>query len=130
MKSIPTAISEEITLSDGVITLKPYDEEDLPILWAAAQESVAWTGRWLPWCRADLMLEKERRWLNLQKTAWSERREFGFAIWTANLETYLGCIGLNYLDWEQRSANVGYWIRASRIGQGIAPAVSPRPPSD
>ncbi len=35
----------------GTITLKPYGEEDLPILWTAARESVARAERWLPWCR-------------------------------------------------------------------------------
>ena len=45
-----------------------------------------------------------------------------FRHMTADHESYLGAVGLNYVDWAQRRANVGYWVRTSRIGQGIAPA--------
>ena len=114
--------SKDITLNDGTIALKPHGVEELPLLWGAVQESVAWAGTWLPWASGDLTLERERLWLTEQQSAWREGRASGFAIWTADRESYLGAVGLNYVDWAQRRANVGYWVRTSRIGQGIAPA--------
>lgn len=35
---------------------------------------------------------------------------------------FLGGVGLSFIDWERRYANLGYWVRTSRLGQGIAPA--------
>jgi RimJ/RimL family protein N-acetyltransferase len=49
---------------------------------------------------------------------------FAFVITDALDGTLLGGTGLNNLSLEYRLANLGYWVRSSRRGQGIAPAAA------
>jgi ribosomal-protein-serine acetyltransferase len=36
----------------------------------------------------------------------------------------LGGCSINNIDQQNRTANLGYWVRSSRTGQGIAPAAT------
>jgi hypothetical protein len=47
---------------------------------------------------------------------------FAFAIVDARDDAILGGCGINYIAWQPGFANVAYWVRTSRHGQGIATA--------
>jgi len=49
----------------------------------------------------------------------AESSEFMFVMESDN-GLYLGGCGLNRINSEHRCANLGYWVRSSRVGQGIA----------
>ncbi len=46
--------------------------------------------------------------------------EYTFVILERGGEVLLGGCGLNQLDWQNRRANLGYWIRRSSWGRGVA----------
>ena len=46
---------------------------------------------------------------------------YDFAIIDTN-GTYAGGCGVNHINRLDRFANLGYWVRTSRAGRGIAPA--------
>jgi ribosomal-protein-serine acetyltransferase len=103
------------------IALRPYALEDAPRLFEAARESSAEVYPWLPWCRPEYTLDEARDWIAKQVQLFSERSSFAFVVTGAGGQ-FLGGCGLNQLDPLHRRANLGYWVRTSAAGRGIATA--------
>jgi len=102
------------------ISIRPYQLSDAPALFDAARESVTEVHPWLTWCHAAYRLEDAQTWIQSQVEKLAERTEFSFLI---NDETgrLLGGCGLNHISQLHRMANLGYWVRTSATGQGVAP---------
>jgi len=112
------------SLADGRLVLRPWRDTDVAELHAAVQESVASMGRWLPWCRADYDMDRAGAWTRHCHETWRTGTQFAFAVRDAVGGELLGGCGLNQINPLHRSANLGYWIRASRHGQGLAAAAA------
>jgi RimJ/RimL family protein N-acetyltransferase len=112
------AHADATTLGDGTLLLRPYRIDDAPDLQAAAVESVATVGPWLPWCHAGYSLDESRAWIDRCRTGWQDGSEFAFAILDG--ETFAGGIGINRIDALHRHGNLGYWVRQSRQRHGLA----------
>ena len=111
-------------LADGRLLLRPWRDADAAELHDAVRESVASVGRWLPWCNADYGLEQAEAWVAQCRDHWRTGEQFAFAVRDAVDGGLLGGCGLNQLDTMHRSANLGYWVRTSRQGRGIAVAAA------
>ncbi|MDE2248527.1 MAG: GNAT family N-acetyltransferase [Xanthomonadaceae bacterium] len=109
-------------LADDRLRLRPWRQDDAPALVAAARESTASVGRWLPWCHAGYGPDDAREWIAACESGWRGGKCFAFAIFDARSGALLGGIGLNQLNAEHRSANLGYWIRQGCQGHGFATA--------
>ncbi len=105
-------------LRDAEFTVRPYMAEDAPALHAAVRASLDSLSASLPWCHPGYALADAQSWIAWCLLAWQERREFPFAIVAAD-GTILGGIGLNRLNRDHRSANLGYWLGESHRGRGI-----------
>lgn len=105
--------------TDGVILIRPYVASDAEALYTAARECLPDT-QWMPWCHEQYALEESRSWIMQSMTKWADGKEYNFVIADAKTGEYLGGTGLNRLDAEYGIANLGYWVRASRRGNGIA----------
>jgi RimJ/RimL family protein N-acetyltransferase len=103
-----------------VITLRPYRSGDEALLFEAARESIAEVHPWMPWCHPDYVIEESKTWLESQIAAWDEKTSFQFGIFDRESERYLGGAGINRIDLEFRFANLGYWVRTSATGRGVA----------
>ena len=75
----------------------------------------------MPWSHPDYSIEETRSWLAMQVQAFQQRTTFEFAITSAS-GLYLGGCGLNQVDALNQRANLGYWVRSSAAGQGVATA--------
>jgi RimJ/RimL family protein N-acetyltransferase len=51
---------------------------------------------------------------------WTSDKSYNFAITDVCKDAFLGSIALNKINRSHNSANVGYWVRQSRAGRGIA----------
>jgi len=108
--------------TDGRVTIRPYQFSDLKEMVAAAQESTREVYPWLEWCKPDYSIEEAETWIRSQREAWSAQREFQFVIIDTDTRRFLGGIGLNDLHPTNRFANLGYWVRTSEAGKGLATA--------
>jgi RimJ/RimL family protein N-acetyltransferase len=104
-----------------MIKIRPYVSGDAQSLFEAAQESLSSVGAWLWWCTPDFTLEAARSWVDQQALAFPSKSEFEFAILSES-GRYLGGCGLNAIDKRNARANLGYWVRSSVSGQGVATA--------
>jgi len=103
------------------IAIRPYEPRDAEPLYEAAVESVGEISPWLPWCHPGYALADSRTWIDHCRAAWEQKAEYNFAIVSA-AGRFLGGCGLNQLRREHRVANLGYWVRTSATGAGVATA--------
>jgi ribosomal-protein-alanine N-acetyltransferase len=61
-----------------------------------------------------------RRWISADAARRKSGRSLDLVICTPDDDTVAGEIGLAPIDWQRRSAQVGYWINRGRRGQGLA----------
>ncbi len=96
------------------VTLRHPDEGDAALVAEAVQRSIHELAPWMPWAVPDYDREMAAKWI---------RGEFGdahrFMIVDGHGEV-IGACGLNRVDAQNRSANLGYWVRTDRAGRGHA----------
>jgi ribosomal-protein-serine acetyltransferase len=119
-----TKMENNIELTDGRIVVRPCRPEDADAVHAAVRESVAEVSPWAPWCPADYAMSNCAPWLETRASAWAEAKEFDFAVVDARDGALLGGCALNDINRTHNFANLGYWVRTSRTGQGIATAAA------
>ena len=111
---------ELVELVDGDIVVRPYRSEDIPALYEAARESIPELAAWMPWCHPDYSLDETRSCILSRDEAWKRDSEYGFGIFDKQSGRYLGGVGLNFVNRNHDLVNLGYWVRTSATGRGIA----------
>lgn len=110
-----------VTLSDSVIDVRPWRGGDARALYEAARESIATVGRWLPWLDASYALADSEAWVADSARHWRQGTEFRFGVFEpVPGGRCLGGAGLNHLNALHRIGNLGYWVRATCTGRGVA----------
>jgi ribosomal-protein-serine acetyltransferase len=104
-----------------ICRIRPYRADDAPGLFEAARESVRDMFPWLAWCHPDYSMAEAAEWASLQAARASDSPEFAFAVVGPNDE-FLGGCGVNQVNSIHRFANLGYWVRSSATGRGVARA--------
>ena len=61
-----------------------------------------------------------RRYLRGARSAWSRRTALELIIEDRASGTLLGIASIHRIDWIRRCAGIGYWVRKSSWGEGIA----------
>jgi RimJ/RimL family protein N-acetyltransferase len=107
---------------DSSVGIRPFHPDDVTGLFAAARESIDQLCQWMVWCPAAYDLDDSYAFVWASQEDWEAGRKFSFLIFDLEDGSALGSVGLSDLDHTHGRANVGYWVRQSRIGQGIATA--------
>jgi RimJ/RimL family protein N-acetyltransferase len=105
--------------SDG-ISIRRYRVTDVPLVYEGVRESISEISPWLPWCHPDYSMEDSAAWVLSRDEAWANAVEHSFVVTDAQTGAFLGTVGLNYFNREHQFANLGYWVRSSRAGRGVA----------
>ncbi len=111
-------------LSNDVVKIRRYCADDIPLLFEAARESTNEMLAWLSWCHPNYTVEESRSFILSCETAWNEKTRFAFAILDVNSGLFLGGVGLNQINRNHSFANLGYWVRSSQSGRGVATAAT------
>ena len=104
-----------------ICRVRPYRADDAPGLFEAARESSGDVFPWLEWCHPDYSMAEASEWASVQAARASDGPEFVFAVVGPNDE-FLGGCGVNQINSVHRFANLGYWVRSSATGRGVARA--------
>lgn len=102
------------------VQIRPYRPEDENALLEAAQESWRQVGPWMPWCHQNYSIDDARSWIRTTIEGAKTGTLYDFAIFAQG--RFAGGCGINHINDQDRVANLGYWIRTSCTGQGIASA--------
>jgi RimJ/RimL family protein N-acetyltransferase len=108
-------------LSDGTITIRAYAPGIELAVFEAAAESVREIGPSMRTWRDGATYEKAARHVAESIRAWQAGAWYDFAITRVGSPAFLGRVGLDRIR-SDGTANVGYWVRTSQTGQGIATA--------
>jgi RimJ/RimL family protein N-acetyltransferase len=110
------------SFSDGVITIRPFEPEDVPSFFAAVRASAEVLGRWMPWCHADYSMDEARAWLAACQAAWSQGASYPFLIIEPKSQEVMGSVDINQINRDHNFGNIGYWVASAHSGKGIATA--------
>jgi ribosomal-protein-serine acetyltransferase len=111
---------DQTSLTDNVITIRPVSVEDLTEWQEMILETLTDLRPWMGFVQQTPKTEDTLRWLESQPSSWKEGTNYAFAIQDAHSGALLGSCVLNGVNPSYRMANVVYWVRTSRRGQGIA----------
>lgn len=115
---------KKVTLTNGKILLRPYQMSDTESVYQAIRESIKEVGAWLPFAHEGYAIKETKDWLKKRNAEWKKGFSYDFGIFDAKDGAFIGGCGLNGPIRFAHYANLGYWVRTSRIGQGIAPAAT------
>ncbi len=109
-----------IDLPGEDIQLRTFLNEDIDPLFDAVVESIDELLPWMSWCHEGFSKDELELFLNNRDADWANKVAYGFAIIRPSDGWILGTCGINFPNWQFRLANLGYWVRKSAKGQGIA----------
>jgi RimJ/RimL family protein N-acetyltransferase len=102
------------------VRIRPFQSSDVDPLFEAVHESIEQVSPWLAWCHARYSREEAAAWVGGREQPWAEGSEYSFAIVDSADGRFLGGCGLNQIHPVHRFANLGYWVRSSAAGRGVA----------
>lgn len=107
-------------LTDGVVELRPPRERDVDDVYVAVTESIDEVTPWMEWCHSAYSIAETAEWVRAAGRQWQQDLEYPFVVRRVSDDLVIGTSGLNALDRRNRWANLGYWLRTSATGQGLA----------
>lgn len=111
-------LSDEIT--DGVVLLRKFHLNDAEELYTAVRESLAELKPWMSWAHDGYSLQEAKDFIRITRARWEEGTLFAFGIVDAKSGSVLGGCSLSHIHPIYHLCNLGYWVRTSRHGEGIA----------
>ena len=112
------ARSEEIRTER--LRLRPPARHDLDPLHDAILESLPELVRWLPWAQPNHTRGDSRSYIRHARTSRNQGLALEYVVEDAHSGRLLGIMSLHRIDWFRRMAGLGYWIRESAWGCGVA----------
>jgi ribosomal-protein-serine acetyltransferase len=107
---------ERVELRDRELDLRPLRAADAFALFRLIDGERARLGRWLPWVEETRTERDSARFI---ADATEERRRRRSLVLAIGIDgVLLGTIGLHYVEWFDRSAELGYWIASGVEGRG------------
>jgi ribosomal-protein-serine acetyltransferase len=107
-------------LIETSVQIRPFCGEDSSALYAAACESKDALFAGMTWFRPNYTMEDAARFVRRSSTDWYAGDRYDFAIVDELDDSLCGSVSLNHIDRRHRFANVGFWVRRSRLRRGIA----------
>ncbi|MCO4198114.1 GNAT family N-acetyltransferase [Aeromonas hydrophila] len=107
-------------LANASLIIRPFEPGDADEFVRAAHESIETVGKWMSWCSRSFTRESALEWFASCDQDRAAGRAFDMGIFCATTGQLLGGAGINQLSPHHRYGNIGYWVRQSRQGQGIA----------
>jgi ribosomal-protein-serine acetyltransferase len=101
------------------IAIRPYKIEDAADLVEAVLESLEDFRPSMGWAHSDYGHDEAHVWIAAQIAAAASGDAHEFVI-TDERGHYLGGCGVNQIQQDLRVGNLGYWVRTSAAGRGVA----------
>jgi ribosomal-protein-serine acetyltransferase len=101
------------------VALRFPEPGDAGPLLEAVRESLSELEQWMSWCHPGYCETDALQWISSQPQAREAGSAFEFLI-IGEDGRILGACGINCVNASNRFANLGYWVRTSQTGRGIA----------
>ena len=102
------------------ILLRSLRRSDAKAVFMAIDSSRAELDKFMIWSPVTRTVQDSIDFIHRTFSDRRQKRAIGFGIFDADTKAYIGGIGLHDLRNSIQSAEIGYWIRSDRAGQGLA----------
>ena len=122
-KKDPLLIDLPMPIVTKRILLRPPAAGDGQTIHNAKRESWDDLSRWMIWTQKpldELTAEDDEIFCRHKQALFYARKDMTLLIFEKGSGQYLGGCGLHKPDWQSRIFTVGYWVRSSRSGEGLA----------
>jgi ribosomal-protein-serine acetyltransferase len=113
-------------LRAGTLLVRPFRAADIDAVYEAVRESIEEVSPWLPWCHPDYAKEETSAFILSRDEAWRSEDELSFGVFDSETGGFLGGVGLNQINRRYQMGNLGYWVRTSCAGRGVASTAARR----
>lgn len=110
-------------ITDGYISVRRYASHDAHALYEAVKESIPELTRW-GFYRKNFTIEDAERDVLSRIADWTEGKAFKYLIELLPGPVFIGNCGIAEYEPEFHRAALGWWVRTSRTGKGIATAAA------
>lgn len=95
--------------------------EDAAAIYEAVVRSRAELSPWLDWLVPDYDLREAERAQRRAREYWDAGDSFQWRLWQRGAAPahFLGSIDLHTIDWDDRTAELGYWLDTRAVGHGF-----------
>jgi RimJ/RimL family protein N-acetyltransferase len=107
-------------MTDGKVTLRPFQFADAPEMYAAVRESLAELKPWMSWAHDGYAPRDASDFIAIARAKWEEGEFYGFAITDSRDDSFAGGCSLSNIHPVYHFCNLGYWVRSGRRGEGLA----------
>jgi ribosomal-protein-serine acetyltransferase len=107
-------------LTDKVVALRPFHPRDVDAFHAAVTSSLDDLIPWMTWAHPNYNRAEAAEYIRIVGESWDTGRYYAFAITDAHDGTMFGAASLSHIHPVYNFCNLGYWIRTSRRGNGLA----------
>ncbi|MCP2502725.1 MAG: GNAT family N-acetyltransferase [Candidatus Thalassarchaeaceae archaeon] len=115
-KKLGFIFSPEIIVDDNLSIVAPTFE-DASELFQLVDGNREYLREWLPWLDSNLSIVDE---INFIEISIKDRLQGSSGVWLIRENGNLvGNISINWVDWDNRSCGLGYWISRDKSGNGI-----------
>ncbi len=111
---------QTVLLKDDLIALQPGSIDHVKPFYEAVHESLPELKKWMTWAIKGYTEEDALQYLNYQYLHWEKDEAYEFVIKSLTTNRVIGSVGLNQVNRVHGMSNLGYWVRSSQTGQGIA----------
>lgn len=105
-------------ISGTRITLSKLDVYNAELIFHEIDSDRERLGMFLPWVNFMNNVEDERSYILTALRDWQEGSEFNYSIFDNAHDDFIGNIGVHTISWENRRAELGYWLVAKYEGKG------------
>ena len=107
----------EIIHTERLSLIKRNHEHDND-MWQAIEESRTQLKEYLFWVDGQKSLDDVVKSTDLFIDEWETDKEWAYDIYRISDNCFLGCVGPHNINFLNRSAEFGYWLRSSATGKG------------
>ena len=112
----PASPFDRVEIRDGELTARPLVASDAAALFRLIDAERERLGRWLPWVEETRTEADSARFIADATEERQRRRSLVLGIFVDG--ALVGTVGLHYIEWFERSAELGYWIASHAEGRG------------
>ena len=106
------------------MAIRAYQSRDAPTLFEGVAESIAELKPWMLWVRDGYSRQDAEQFLRNAQHGWESGTDYEFAILDERSGQLLGGIDIHGINARDHIGEIGYWVRSSRTGLGVAPAAT------
>jgi len=101
------------------LLIRQVREEDAALMFQEIDDDRERLGRFLPWVDSIKTLKDEINFVRDAQKKWLKCEQFNYAIFLKPNLYYVGNISVHSLNWDDESAEIGYWILGKQEGKGL-----------